>query len=218
MASSGDCTLYAELLANLGQISLAASLSSSSDASTQVSLSSDCRDVELQHRGIAYRLGLPAKSSLGGTLLPIQDKQKGTTALSWRLPLERRPALPTSENDCVPWSATDMEPGSAVVCRQCAIDVVPSGAVNAWKDLPSENWAEMMEFWHCHKPEHHNSQNHSHGHDHALEESGKADEKSLAARGYGASSAISAQDGVGFVDLPTLMFAETDCQNVTVSC
>lgn len=22
-----------------------------------------------------------------------------------------------------------------------------------WKDLPSGNWADMMDFWHCHKPE-----------------------------------------------------------------
>jgi hypothetical protein len=67
----------------------------------------------------------------------------------------------------------------------------------------------MMEFWHCHKPDHHH-----HGHD---EETGKAGEESLAARGYGASSTISAQPGVGFVDLTTLLFDETDCQNVTVS-
>jgi hypothetical protein len=79
-----------------------------------------------------------------------------------------------------------------------------------WKDLPSENWAEMMEFWHCHKPDH------KHGEDHG-DASGKADEKTLAARGYGASSVISAQEGVGFVDLTTLLFTESDCQHLTVS-
>ena len=27
--------------------------------------------------------------------------------------------------------------------------------VRSWKDLPSENWAEMMDFWHCHRPDDH---------------------------------------------------------------
>lgn len=204
------CTLYAELLANIRQISLAASLPSPCDASTQVALSADGTTVELRHGSSNYNLTLPAKAALGGTLLPIQDKQKGTNALSWRLPLDvlSLSSSHQADDDHTPWSATDLDPQSGVACRQCGTAVVPAGSVTAWKDLPSENWAEMMEFWHCHKPDHHDN------HD---EEDGKADEDSLAARGYGASSAISAQEGVGFVDLTTLLFAETDCQNVTVS-
>jgi hypothetical protein len=215
MAPSGECALYAELLANIRQISLAASLSSPSDASTRVSISADCRTVELRHRGVVSQLQLPAKASLGGTLLPIQDRQRGTTTLSWRLPLDASSSpSPSRQGDDVPWSATDLVPGSVVSCRACTAAVVPAGAVKAWKDLPSENWAEMMEFWHCHKPHHH----HGRGHNHEGEEGGKADEQSLAARGYGASSAISAQEGVGFIDLTALMFAESDCRGVTVSC
>lgn len=205
-----DCTLYAELLANIRQISLAASLSSPCDASTRVTLSADSRTVELRHGSSNYHLTLPAKAALGGTLLPVQDKQKGTTALSWRLPLDVSSLSSSHQanDDRMSWSATDLDPGSEVSCRRCGTAVVPAGSVEAWKDLPSENWAEMMEFWHCHKPEHrHNDDG----------EAGKADEESLAARGYGASSAISAQEGVGFVDLTTLLFAETNCQNVTVS-
>ena len=208
-AATGDCALYAELLANIRQISLAASLSSPSDASTQVSISADRRTVELKHRGSSHRLTLPAKAALGSTVLPINDRQSGSTTLSWRLPLDASSLSPSHSDDHMPWSATDLDPGSGVRCRQCSTDVVSPGTVKAWKDLPSENWAEMMEFWHCHKPDHHH-----HNHE---EESGKADEKSLAARGYGASSTISAQQGVGFVDLTTLLFAEPDCPSVTVS-
>jgi hypothetical protein len=209
MAHLGDCALYAELLANIRQISLAASLSSPSDASTQVSIAADCRTIELKHRGSSYHLTLPAQAALGGTSLPVQDRQKGSTTLSWRLPLDATLLPPSHQADHMPWSAIDLDSNSGVACRQCSTNVVPSGAVTAWKDLPSENWAEMMEFWHCHKPDHHH-----HNHD---EESAKADEKSLAARGYGASSTISAQEGIGFVDLTTLLFAERNCQNVTVS-
>lgn len=211
MAPPSNCVLYAELLANIRQISLAASLSSPSDASTQASISPDCMTVELRHHSNTYHLTLPAKAALGGTILPIQDRQKSSTALSWRLPLLDATSLPPSHQaDHIPWSATDLDSDSGVACRQCSTSVVPFGAVTAWKDLPSENWAEMMEFWHCHKPDHHH--HHAHG-----AESGKADDTSLAARGYGASSSISAQEGVGFVDLTTLLFAETNCQNLTVS-
>ncbi|KAL2166264.1 hypothetical protein VTG60DRAFT_3077 [Thermothelomyces hinnuleus] len=70
----------------------------------------------------------------------------------------------------------------------------------------------MMEFWHCHKPDHHH--HHHQNHD---GKTGKAGDESLATRGYGASSSISAQKDVGFVDLTTLLFDETDCQPLTFS-
>ncbi|KAF4989583.1 hypothetical protein FGRMN_9045 [Fusarium graminum] len=67
--------------------------------------------------------------------------------------------------------------------------------------LPSENWAEMMEFWHCHKP---------HDHEHQ-------DPESLASKGYGANHAISAQQGTGFVDLTSFLFSEPDCRGLKYS-
>lgn len=205
------CSLYAELLTNIRQISLAASLSSPSDASTQVALSADGRTVQLNHHGTTYQLALPAKAALGGIRLPIQDTQKAATTLSWRLPLDASSITPPSHQlDPLSWSAGDLEPRSEVTCRRCSAAVVPAGAAKVWKDLPSENWAEMMEFWHCHKPDHVHD-------DDDKGPAGKADEKSLATRGYGASSAVSAQEGVGFVDLTTLRFTESDCRNVVVS-
>lgn len=208
MSSFGDYVLYAELLSNIRQISLAVSLPSPCDATTRVAVSADCRTIELRHGSGSHQLTLPANTTLGGTLLPIQDKQKGATTLSWRLPLDIPSLSPSRQDKPMPWSATDLVSQSGVACRQCGAGVVSSGSVKVWKDLPSENWAEMMEFWHCHKPDHHHSQG---------EESGKADESSLAARGYGASSAIAAQEGVGFVDLTALLFAETDCRVLVVS-
>ncbi|KAH6630712.1 ubiquitin-conjugating enzyme E2-binding protein [Chaetomium sp. MPI-SDFR-AT-0129] len=207
--TTGDCALYAELLTNIRQISLAASLPSPCDASTQISISSDCRTIQLQHRGITSSLVLPAKVSRGSTLLPIQDKQKGSTSVSWRLLLDTAVAPQAHQVDQIPWSATDLDPSSGVTCRHCTAGIVGQGSVKVWKDLPSENWAEMMEFWHCHKPDHHH---HNQGNG-----TGKADEASLAARGYGASSIITAQTGVGFVDLTTFLFEESDCRNLTLS-
>jgi hypothetical protein len=77
---------------------------------------------------------------------------------------------------------------------------LPTGKIKAWKDLPSENWAEMMEFWHCHKPEDDHGKDHEH----------------LTSKGYGARSMIGAQLGVGFVDLTSFLFSESDTTHVEV--
>ena len=217
MASSGNSSIYAELLANIHQISLAASLSSPSDASTRVAIAADGTTVELRHHDEVQTLSLPSRIALGGQILPINPKQTGTTSLSWRLTLHNSVRLqPRGYESIVEpvWSAIDFNAGAEVSCRQCSGVVVGGGAASVWKDLPSENWAEMMEFWHCHKPADHP---HHDPHDSDKDGSGKADEESLAARGYGASSIVAAQKGVGFVDLTTLMFSDSDCQNLTVS-
>ncbi|KAK3694079.1 ubiquitin-conjugating enzyme E2-binding protein [Podospora appendiculata] len=223
-------SIYAELLSNIRQISLAVSLGSPSDGSTRITVTADGKDVEVRHRGEVHILRLPAKIALGSALLPIT--RPGAAALSWRLPLDQD-AFASQHGDVAdgrpaPWSATDLEAGSQVACRQCQSVIVARNAIQVWKDLPSDNWAEMMEFWHCHKPD--DAEHHSHGHEahdrraengnpegEADDQNAKANEKSLAARGYGASSAISAQQGVGFVDLTTLLFAESDCQAITFS-
>ena len=223
MESPVRSALYAELLSNIRQITLALSLDSPSDDSTQVAVTADGHHVQLSHHGQTYTLKLPARTALGGILLPV--KQRGVAALSWRLPLHPTDSSTAPpENLVAQWSATDLKTGSGVACRRCGATVVPPDVVKVWKDLPSENWAEMMEFWHCHKPDVEGHQHHEpHTHDHTATDgaghhaSGKADESSLAARGYGASSAISAQGGVGFVDLTTLLLAEADCQGIKVS-
>lgn len=136
--------------------------------------------------------------------LPI--KSPGVSSLSWRLPLAAPSTgrtRPASSEEVVPWSAIDLETGSAMLCRTCGSTIVETGTLQVWKDLPSENWAEMMEFWHCHKP-------HNHEHDANSEEH-------LANRGYGASSRIGAQPGVGFIDLTSFLLADSDLVASSVS-
>ncbi|KAK3495642.1 ubiquitin-conjugating enzyme E2-binding protein [Neurospora crassa] len=210
--------LYAELLSNIRQISLAVSLGSASDASTRVAVAANGETVELTHHGQSHTLHLPAKVAVGGAILPIQ--RPGASALSWRLPLGQGTYTDASSAESSTWTATDLKAGSEVVCRQCQAVVVKRDVVKVWKDLPSENWAEMMEFWHCHKPGDHDHDHHHHDKSNGVDATGqndRADDMSLAARGYGASSAISAQEGVGFVDLTTLLFVEQDCSNITYS-
>lgn len=200
--------LYAELLPNLRRISLAASFPSPTDATTRVTLASDGITVEVAHHGETSRLELPAKAALGASNL--MTPKYGDTTLTWRLEIaspDQSYDLPLQRNAAL-WSATELDTGYGVACRKCGNYIVGEEVLEEWKDLPSENWAEMMEFWHCHKPDDHSHQD---------DTTGKADDKSLATRGYGASSAISAQQRVGLVDLATLLFAETDCRGLRVS-
>lgn len=41
---------------------------------------------------------------------------------------------------------------SQFCCQQCDSAILSCSGISAWKALPSETWAEMMDFWHCHKP------------------------------------------------------------------
>ncbi|KAK5990789.1 hypothetical protein PT974_09062 [Cladobotryum mycophilum] len=132
--------------------------------------------------------------------------EKGAPDLAWRLPVPAAEIELTrfsAEDQAVPWSSLDIKAGSRIRCRKCDGTVVKDDVIKAWKDLPSENWAEMMEFWHCHKP--HDEDHHHH------------DDEGLAKRGYGANSAITAQPSVGFVDLTSFMFSESDCSNLSFS-
>ncbi|KAI1044664.1 hypothetical protein LB505_011276 [Fusarium chuoi] len=194
-------TIYAELLSNIRQISVTVSLLTSVDSSTKAEISPDGRQLSVTHHGHTEHVTLPAQTSAIGSL-PVA--QIGRSNLSWRLPVspaEARPSRFSLESQAVPWTSVDIATGSSVACRSCGSEFVAQSIINAWKDLPSENWAEMMEFWHCHKP---------HDHDHQ-------DPESLATKGYGANHAISAQQGVGFVDLTSFLFSESDCRGLQYS-
>ncbi|KAG5926822.1 hypothetical protein E4U42_002928 [Claviceps africana] len=196
----GGSTLYAELLSNIRQISVAATLPSPPTSDTVARITEDGRQLRLEHDGLTSTLHLPAvvaKTSL-------RPACGASRHLTWRLPLSSVGGVTppfSPENQAVPWAAFDLENGSAVRCRTCSSVIVPSGTLRVWKDLPSENWAEMMEFWHCHKP-----------HDHDQQDNGN-----LANKGYGANNAISAQPGVGLVDITSFMFDERDCHNLSFS-
>ncbi|KAI1379389.1 ubiquitin-conjugating enzyme E2-binding protein [Hypoxylon crocopeplum] len=195
MGVSPPILIYAELLSNIRQVSVGCSLHTPSTSGTKATVSSDGRVLTVNHDGVETSIHLPGRVA-SPPRLPLQNL--GTESLSWRLPLatplEDR-VLTVSEEQMVPWSAGDLQPESPISCRTCHTAIVKDGLIKIWKDLPSENWAEMMEFWHCHKP-------HDHGHKH--------DDDGLTSRGYGANSRITAQPGVGFVDLTSFLLSCTD--------
>ncbi|KAI0404980.1 ubiquitin-conjugating enzyme E2C-binding protein [Xylaria palmicola] len=194
MPPSQRILIYAELLPNIRQISVGCTLPSPISEATRASVATDGKALTVTHGGLSETIRLP-ESVAPFPQLPVGNS--GAAGLSWRLPLATALGgrVRSASEELVPWSATDLEPGSAVECRTCKLAIVGAGTLKVWKDLPSENWAEMMEFWHCHKP-HKQTPHH--------------DEEHLTNRGYGASSRIATQPGVGFVDLTSFLLAESD--------
>ena len=150
----------------------------------------------------------------------------GNREMSFRMQIDPADAaclVPGEEitGDYVPWMAGDMGPLARLRCRGCENVVLDSkcsgfSAASAdsdvngtastgrvWKDLPSGNWAEMMDFWHCHKPD-------SHDHDHG-DNTVSIEERNSQVKGYGAANHVVAARGTVLVDVPTFLVAESDC-------
>ena len=145
--------IYAELLSNIRQISILAELPTPSDASTKVSFQSDHKHLSLFHQGTTTMLELPGEVS---ETCVSQQPAPGLKQSSWRIPLASQPPQthPSfAETPNAPWSANDMDSSSSLTCRACFSTIIEAGKIKTWQDLPSANWAEMMDFWHCHKPD-----------------------------------------------------------------
>lgn len=212
--------IYAELLPRLGRISVVIHLPTPSTYKTKVLVSNDASRLIVWHEDATTEMRLPAK-----VLEPVGEHLRGEIKpgldeMSWRLtPVPDDVKSSMSADDAVPWSASQLKPGLRVTCRACDGVVVAEHNIKVFKDLPSENWAEMMELWHCHKPRvGHPAANNPNGTS-ANDEVGheEASETDLASRGYGANSAIVAQKGTGFVDMMTMLFHEDDCRCLMVS-
>lgn len=221
--------MYAEYLPKLQKISIVISLPTPSEWMTKVIIGKDANTLHVYHETVTTKISLPVESSIRDEHLGFGNREigPGHTKLSWRItPADAvvQAAEATAKTGVevirVPWSAADLIVGVDVVCRKCQTVILGKDKLKEWKDLPSENWAEMMEFWHCHKPTTTTSgqvgSKATNGHNGGLEHS-KASDARLAHRGYGANSAISAQSGVGFVDLTKFLFDGEDCRGLTVS-
>jgi hypothetical protein len=204
--------IYAELLSNIRQISIIAALDSPCDSTTKAELSADGHQIILHHGGIVTSLVLPGQVSQAAQL---QKPVLGSKELSWRLPVAgpaqgTRAGLEDAQKNDAPWSAKSLGKDTEFSCRKCGAVVLKRRSIKIWKDLPSENWAEMMDFWHCHKPDVHEP-NDSSGHGSHLEGGGP-----VASKGYGADTKFTATTTVGFVDITTFLLANSDCSSLQV--
>jgi hypothetical protein len=206
MSSTPAALIYAELLSNIRQVSVIAWLQTPSNQETRATLSDDRLQLKLAHNGATALLVLPVQvAAVSG----LQQPKLGSREISWRLAMPSTASTnngaDSADNVSAPWSAGKLSEQSQVSCRKCGNILLAAGGVQSWKDLPSENWAEMMDFWHCHKP--------------SVPKRGTSNGDSdirLEGKGYGANIRFMARRGVGFVDLTYFLLAKEDCPRVKV--
>jgi hypothetical protein len=191
--------LYAELLLNIRQVTIFAILSSSSNETTHIELDSDHEVLRLQHEDDGASIELPCPVFNGAA---VRIPTVPTRELSFRLDTYVSSKLPgqlglTSDNT-VPWPASALTPGMQLACGTCGNLLVTN--VKVWKDLPSGGWADMMDYWHCHKPTTENMHKDSAG----------------STKGYAASNVLGPTAGVGLVDVSCFHLAESDCTGIFV--
>ncbi|KAH0537089.1 hypothetical protein FGG08_006091 [Glutinoglossum americanum] len=197
---SGLVVIYAELLLNIRQVSVFISLPTLPSPGTRAELSPDRLSFTITHDGRVSTLQLPAKVA---ELPPLKLSAAPNKELSFRLPLDRavNQASDVGSDNVAPWAAGSLAATTSISCRNCKIMLMEARTVKIWKDLPSENWAEMMEFWHCHKPGDHSYPS----------------ENDHVGKGYTAGEKITAESGVGLVDLCYFLLSEQDCSGVKIA-
>ncbi|KAJ5116435.1 hypothetical protein N7456_000783 [Penicillium angulare] len=201
----------------------------------KIHLSNSCNSITVSlpepFRHVTETIELPARVS-DATRLALNTNFARTTPInstgasyehSFRMQIDPAdPALSPKDtimDDYVPWTAADMSTRTRIRCRACEAPFLdtPNARISKhreqddysgweWKDLPSGNWAEMMDFWHCHKPD-------------PLEDKPtseattvrSSEDKTAQLKGYGATSRIEATPGIVFIDVATFLLAESDC-------
>lgn len=196
--------LYVEVLANIRQANLYASLETHKNEHTKIDIASDKKTITVSHDGESASIYLPTE--IGGTAevnIPI-DRCKEMSVRLELADIMNMPCVGDTTGDEAPWSANDLSPNSQLRCRVCKAEILTNELPLQFKDLPSEHWAEMMDIWHCHRPQ-------------DIEPSQREDaEKAADSKGYGASTKLKAAAGIAFVDTASFLFAEQSCENVQV--
>ncbi|KAI5295708.1 hypothetical protein KEM52_000456 [Ascosphaera acerosa] len=136
---------------------------------------------------------------------PIAEPQE----VSVRIPADLPPKGASGDSSTVDvdtWSASLIAPGSRVCCRACWHELLQQqqrgGPQNelVWKDLPSANWAELMELWHCQKPsEPKGSSQHGEG------------EEASRRKGHGAANQVMCTPDTVLVDVASFYVAQENC-------
>lgn len=194
-------SIYAELLLNIRQVTVYVTLQSIYNGNTKIELSSNRKLISITQDGEYAVIDLPCQVAENASLnLPSTPAKE----LSFRLQVtEDRntapKATPTGENE-IPWSASSMTSETQLGCRSCQRLIV-GASVKAWKALPSENWAEMMDFWHCHKPD---------------DEEPRQHVSQAESKGYAASSRLGPTAGTGLVDVDAFVLLRDDCVSIKV--
>lgn len=194
-------SVYAELLLNICQLTISVSLASPCNQTTTVDLSQDRKAIVIAHQAQRIVAPLPAQLSRDVVLPRPLPRTKD---LSFRVTVVdgadglQPPRLEPDEDGI--WPAASLTPDTRIGCRACKNVLLPR-SIHQWKDLPSDNWAEMMDLWHCHKPH---------------MEDGHERDATYHAKGYAASSSLAPSPGCGLVHLNYLRIHKSACIGLEV--
>ncbi|EFR02173.1 hypothetical protein MGYG_05176 [Nannizzia gypsea CBS 118893] len=222
MASSSSSTLcmllYAELLANIRQIRLFVTTKgpTENDSRPVLSLDSSRSVVTVSHFEKTLTLKLPCHISTRArdylTASPATS-HGGENEYSFRLPIDEAGTTThgVSSRDYTsmsPWPAKSMTSQTCICCRDCLNILFDprEGQDIVWKDLPSADWAEMMDLWHCHKPDPIPANN---GGVDSTDPNGHT-------KGYGASNRVVCNPGTIFVNVTSFIMTESDCRGAKI--
>ena len=161
------CRLYAELFLHIRVITIHASLSSpDSGKKPTIAIVEDGRSISLVHVDEKLSIPLPTRVHPKNPTTTLAQVSKCGNEYTIRLKLEDELTKEES-NSCfntesiidvgfgnlAPWTSHCMKNSdSKIMCAQCGSIIQPAGKVKNWLDLPNDDWAELMEFWHCNKP------------------------------------------------------------------
>ena len=191
--------IYAESLSNIRHVTISVSLLTPSNAETRLELEDDGQTLHVHHEGATSTIRLPQAISRTASL---QIPSHGTKELSLRVLFADEGTLSkeSPKKKPFPLSADALARTDGLACQACEALLIDVGRIYEWKDLPQENWAEMMELWHCHKPNvPHDDKDHSSG-----------------GKGYAADSRLIARPGVGLVGVSSILVSTEDCSSVKV--
>lgn len=198
--------LFAEYLGNIRTLILTAQIGNPSDDPTSLAVHDGGRRLTLRHSGNDTELVLPAKV-LPDIDLSLCLPASPLTSKTSRLQVQTPFAQTHAEGISIPCSAAELGITTSILCRgvkstgsHCDATLLPDGKISDFRDLPSESWAEMMDLWHCHKPN-----------------EPEGDEISISSKGYGATSKLQARPGRAFVDKLSILVSEEDCTSTVVS-
>lgn len=191
--------IFAEHLININTVRVQVTLPTD-QGQARARLSPGGTEIVVSHGEESASLRLPVR--LIGKQEELQVPASPTTVLNYRFSI--RPAITSSLDSAktanvVPWTASQLAATSAAYCSSCGCNLLAAGKIKAWKDLPSEGWAEMMEFWHCHKP--------------AEPELPSGQTR----KGYSSTSRLDLKPGTGYVAPTSFLLMLQDLHNTEVS-
>ena len=214
--------LYAELFLYVRIVTVHASLSTpDSEQNAAVEITADGQSIILFHQNERVSIELPTPVSLQGlsTSLKLFSKEgnqftlrlnveDGLTKKTSALTNDRGSLMSVRSENPAPWTSRTMRNDRCKIsCARCDSDIQSMGKVRVWLDMPNENWADLMEFWHCHKPAEHREL--SQVPENVRDQTHEGEE-------YFAGNGLHASQGKGFIGTSYFLLHEDDCSGAKV--